>query len=95
MGEIFYNNCSNLRQTSGQPRKSMQNGKAERAGLSDTDVRKSPERADSQMIQGKAKAVEVVAGVSAPCQMWQVADKTQVALGERVPKAARKGIPAN
>lgn len=73
----------------------MQNGKAERVGLSDTDVRKSPERADSQIIQGKAKAVEVVAGVSAPCQMWQVADKTQVALGERVPKAARKGIPAN
>lgn len=42
----------------------MQNGKAERAGLSDTDVRKSPERADSQIIQGKAEDTrEVVAEV--------------------------------
>lgn len=94
MGEI-YNNCSNLRQTNGQPRKSMQNGKAERAGLSDTDVRKSPERADSQIIQGKAGAArEVLAGVSARGQMWQTADKT-LALGESFPKAVRKGIPAN
>lgn len=83
MGEIYYNNCSNLRQANGQPRKSMQKGKAERAGLSDTDVRKSPERADSQIIQGKAgEAIEVAAEVRAPCQMWQAADKAQVALWE-------------
>lgn len=61
----------------------MQKGKAERAGLSDTDVRKSPERADSQIIQGKAgEAIEVAAEVRAPCQMWQAADKAQVALWE-------------